>query len=96
MRWQLNTKMKDLSGRENNLLRNEKWGVCQNINKFITGVDGCKSIDVAKCESCLATVNDTSNSAADLLSFIDSKRRGLYREDHTVISMPVDKLPASS
>ena len=51
MRWQLNIKIKDLSYRENNLLRNEKWGVFQNITKFITGVDGCKSSDdVVKCE----------------------------------------------
>ena len=39
MRWQLNTKIKDLSDRKDNLLRNEKWGVCQNITKFIAGVD---------------------------------------------------------
>ena len=39
MHWQLNTKIKDLSDREDNLLRNEKWGVCQNITKFIAGVD---------------------------------------------------------
>ena len=35
MRWQLNTIIEDLSKRENDLLRNEKWGVCQNITKFI-------------------------------------------------------------
>jgi len=74
MRWQLNTKIKALSDKENNLLRNEKCGVCQNINKFISGVDGCKgSDDVAKYESCLTTVNDAFNSTADLLSFIDNK-----------------------
>ena len=45
--------------REKNRLRNEKWGVCQNITKFMVGVDGWKSSDiVVKCESCLATVND--------------------------------------
>jgi len=30
-----------LSNKENNLLRNEKWGACQNINKAISGMDGC-------------------------------------------------------
>ena len=83
MRWQLNIKINDLSYRENNLLRNEKWGVFQNITKFITGVDGCKSSDdVVKCESCLTTINYTLKSSADLLSFIDSKRKVPYREDH--------------
>ena len=81
MRWQLNTKVKD---RENNLLRNEKWGVYQNITKFIAGVDGCKSSsdDVVKRESCLTSINDILKSSADLLSFIDSKRKVPHREDH--------------
>ena len=83
MRWQLNIKVKDLSYRENNLLRNEKWGVFQNITKFITGVGGCKSSDdVVKCESCLTTISYTLKFSADLLSFIDSKRKVPYREDH--------------
>ena len=93
MRWQLNTKIKALSDKENNLLRNEKWGVCQNINKFVSGVDGCKgSDDVAKCESCLTTVNDALNSAADLLSFIDNKRKNLYTEEHTPKPFAGDEL----
>jgi len=83
MPWQLNTKIKDLSDRENNLLRNKKWGVSQNITKFIACMDGCKSSDdVVKCESCLTTINDTLKPSADLLSFIDSKRKVVYR-DHT-------------
>jgi len=45
MRWQLNTNIKALSDKENNLLRIEKWRVCQNINKFISGVAGCKGSD---------------------------------------------------
>jgi len=40
---------------------------------------GC---DVAKCESCLTTANDAFNSAVDLLSFIDNKRKNLYTEEH--------------
>ena len=82
MRWQLNTKIKDFSDKESNILRNEKWGVCQNITKFIASVNGCKSSDdVVKCESCLTTINDTLKSSADLLSFIDSMRKVIYRED---------------
>ena len=79
----LNIKIKDLSDRENNLLQNEKWGVFPNITKVITGVDGCKSTDdLVKCESCLTTINYTLKSSADFLSFIDSKRKFPYREDH--------------
>ncbi|CAH3141138.1 unnamed protein product [Porites evermanni] len=92
MRWQLNIKIKDLSYRENNLLRNEKWGVFQNITKFITVVDGCKSSDdVVKCESCLTTINYTLKSSADLLLFIDSKRKVPYREDHKPYSKTLCK-----
>ena len=55
--------IKALSDKENRLLRNEKWRVCQHINKFISGVYGCKgSDDVAKCESCLTTLNDAFSS----------------------------------
>ena len=91
MHWQSNTKMKDLSERENNLSRNEKWRVCQNINKFIAGADGCID-DVTMCESCLATVNDTFNSAADLMSFIDCKPKGPYTGDHTLKPFASDEL----
>ena len=56
-------------------------------------MDGCKSSDdVVKCESCLTTINDTLKSSADLLSFIDSKRKVLYREDHTLKPFASDEL----
>ena len=56
-------------------------------------MDGCKSNDdVVKCESCLTTINDTLKSSADLLSFIDSKRKVLYREDHTLKPFASDEL----
>jgi len=67
--------------------------VCQNINKFIPGVDGCKgSDDVGKCESCLTTVKDAFNPAADLLSFIDNKRKNLYTEEHIPKPFASDEL----
>ena len=82
MRWALNNKIGELSNnnnnKANNLLKNEKYGVCQNINKFISGINSCNSSDVAKCESCLSTVNDTLNSASDLRSSIDNKRKELF------------------
>lgn len=93
MRWQLNTKIKALSDKENNLLRNENWGVCQNITKFMSGVDGCKgSGDVAKCESSLTTVNEAFNSASDLLSFMNNRRKNLYTEERTLRSFASDEL----
>ena len=42
--------------------------------------------------SCLTTINDTLKSSADLLSSIESKRKVLYREDHTPKSFVSDKL----
>ena len=66
--------------------------VCQNIKKFISGTNNCNSSDVAKCESCLSTVNDTLNSASDLRSLIDSKRKELFSEDHTLKSFAGDEL----
>ena len=48
MRWQLNLKIQAVSNKENNLLKNEDWGVCQNIKRYMAGVDGCKSEDVKK------------------------------------------------
>ena len=80
MRWALNNKIEELSNKANNLLKNEKYGVCQNINKFISGINSCNSSDVAKCESCLSTVNHTLNSASDLRSSIDNKRKELFLE----------------
>ena len=87
--------IKVLYNKESNLLRNEKWWVCQNINKFISGVDGCKDGDeVAKCESCLwgVTVNDAFNAAATLLSFTDNKWKNLYTEEHTRKPFASDEL----
>ena len=94
MLWQLNTKIKALSDKENNLLyRNENWGVCQNITKLMSGVDGYKgSGNVAKCESSLTTVNEAFNSASDLLSFIDNRRKNLYTEEHTLRPFASDEL----
>ena len=92
MRLALNDKIEELSNKANNLLKNEKYGVCQNINKFISGINSCNSGDVAKCESCLSTVNDTLNSASDLRSSIDNKRKELFLEDHTPKSFAGDEL----
>lgn len=56
-------------------------------------MDGCKgSGDVAKCESSLTTVNEAFNSASDLLSFIDNRRKNLYTEEHTLRSFASDEL----
>ena len=92
MRWALNNKIEELSNKVNNLLKNEKYGVCQNINKFISGINSCNSSDVAKCESYLNTVNHTLNSASDLRSSIDNKRKELFLEDHTLTSFAGDEL----
>ena len=66
------------------MLKNDKYGVCQNIKRFITGAVPFNSSDVSKCESCVNTVNITLNSAGDLKSLIDSKRSNLFLEDHTL------------
>ena len=66
--------------------------MCQNINKFISHINSCNSSDVAKCESCLSTVNDTLNSASDLRSSIDNKRKELFLDDHTLKSFAGDEL----
>ena len=86
-RWALNNKIEELSNKANNLLKNERYGVCQNIKKFISGTNNCNSSDVAKCESCLSTVNDTLNSASDLRS-----RKELFSEDQTLKSFAGDEL----
>ena len=45
-------------------------------------MEGCKSNDdFVKCESCLATEDDTLKFVADLLLFIDSEQKVIYRED---------------
>ena len=40
----------------------------------------------------MSTVNDTLNSASDLRSLIDSKRKELFSEDHTLKSFAGDEL----
>ena len=66
------------------LTTNEAWGVCQNIKKYMAGVDhSCTSEDVKKCESILTTLNDPLKAADDLLSSIETKRKTLYKEDHS-------------
>ena len=48
--------------------------------------------DVAKCESCLNTVNGILNSVADLRSSIDNKRTVFFSEDHTLKTFAGDEL----
>lgn len=51
-------------------------------------MDGCKrNDDFVKCESCLATVDDTWIFVAALLLFIDSEREFLYREDQNTLQL---------
>ncbi|RMX41127.1 hypothetical protein pdam_00003276 [Pocillopora damicornis] len=59
----------------------------------ITKLEGCKSNDdFVKCESCLATEDDTLKFVADLLSFIDSEQKILYREDLLQKPFAIDEL----
>ena len=67
--------------------------MCQNINKFISGINGCNSCDVAKCKSFLSTVIETLNSASALLSSIyNDKRKELFLENHSLESFAADQL----
>ena len=51
-------------------------------------MDGCKrNDDFVKCESCLATVDDTWIFVAASLLFIDSERKFLYREDQNPLQL---------
>ena len=74
MHWKMNTKIKDRS----------------DINKFDSlqawRTEGVVHDDVAKCVPCLSNAKCTLNSAKDLLSYIDSKRKLLYTENY--ISKP--------
>jgi len=63
-----------------------------NHNKFISDINCCKNSEIAKSESRLGTVNDTLNSASDLPSLIDNKRKELFLEDHTLKSFARDEL----
>ena len=47
IRWALNNEIEDLSKKVNNLLKEEKYAVCQNIKTFLKGVERCTSSDVA-------------------------------------------------
>ena len=75
MRWALNNEIEDLSKKVNNLLKEEKYGVRQNIKTFLTGVEKCTSSDVAKSESYLHNTNSALNTAYDIPASIDSKRK---------------------
>ena len=50
------------------------------------------AVTLQSAESCLSTVNDTLNSASDLRSLIDSKRKELFSEDHTLKAFAGDEL----
>ena len=51
-------------------------------------MDGCKrNDDFVKCESCLATVDDTWIFVAASLLSIDSERKFLYREDQNTLQL---------
>ena len=75
MRWALNKEIEDLSKEVNDLLKEEKYEVCQNIKTFLTGVERCTSSDVAKSESCLNNINSALNTAKDIRALIDSKHK---------------------
>ena len=85
MHWKLNTKIKDPSDGEQNLLRNQKWPGCisLNINKFNAGVDDCKSRDYdAKCVL-LDQCKQHSKFGNRLVSYIDNKRKVFFTENST-------------
>ena len=92
MRWALNNEIEDLSNKVSNLLKNEKYGVCQNIKTFFTGVERCTNSDVAKRESCLSKINSALNIASDKQASIDSKRKELFSADCTLKSYTSDEL----
>ena len=62
------------------------------LNKFISGISGCNSSDVAKSESCLSTVNETWNCTSDLRASVNNKSKELFSEDHTLKSFAGDEL----
>ena len=66
--------MQEITNKGNNLLKNEKCGVCQNIKKYLAGADGCTYDDATKCEFILASLNGTLNAANNLLSAFETKR----------------------
>ena len=70
--------MQEISNLGNNMLKNEKWGVCQNIKKYFAQAEGCTYEDAKKCESILASLNGTFNAANNLLSASETKRKTIY------------------
>ena len=73
IRWALNNEIEDLSKKVNNLIKGEKYGVCQNIKTFPTGVERCTSSDVAKSEFYLNNINSALNTAYDIRASIAIK-----------------------
>ena len=43
-----NLKMQGISNKGNNLLKNENWGVCQNIKNYLAEAGGCTYEDAKK------------------------------------------------
>ena len=73
------------------MLKNEKYGVCQNIKTFLTGVERCRNSDVAKYECFLSKINSALNTASDIQASIDSKRKELFSADYTLKSYTSDE-----
>ena len=82
--------MKEISNKENNLLKNEKWGVCQNIKKYFAEAEGCTYEDAKKCT--LASFNGTLNAGNNLLSAFETKRKAIYHKGHMLKLYAPDEL----
>ena len=78
MLWPLNNEIEDLSKKVNNLLKDGKYGVCQNIKTFLTGVERCTSSDVANSKSYLNNINSALNTAYDIRASIDKQTEGIF------------------
>ena len=83
--------MQEISNKGNNLLKNEKCGVCQNI-KNLAEADGCTYEDGKKCESTLPSLNGTLNAANNLLSAFETKRKAIYHNGHMLKPYAPDEL----
>ena len=83
--------MQEISNKGNNLLKNEKCGVCQNI-KNLAEADGCTYEDGKKCESTLPSLNGTLNAANNLLSAFETKRKAIYYNSHMLKLYTPDEL----
>ena len=84
--------MQEISNKGNNLLKNEKCGVCQNIKKYFAQAEGCTYEDAKKCESILASLNGTFNAANNLLSASETKRKAIYHNGHMLKLYAPDEL----